>query len=96
MVTINTYIFKIRAIDEENYNPYTVHGILVASSFTEATDQIEQSFKDTLLTIENLTLKDEGNLIFLPPEVIDDYMNTDCPILDYSEEEKQDEQEISN
>ena len=83
-----TYTFKVKAIDENSYKPYVIQGILVASSFSEATDQIEQSFKNSLISIENLTLKDEGNLIFLPPEVVEDYMNTECPILDYSKEEE--------
>ena len=61
---IRTYVFKVKAIDENSYKPYTIQGILVASSFTEATDQIEQSFKDSLISIENLTLKDDSCLIF--------------------------------
>lgn len=82
------YRFKIKAWEEDERKYYYSTGLGLCKSYTDAMQQLETTFADSLCTVEFLELYADENMIFLPEEVCEQYSKTDFPIIDFSKEAK--------
>lgn len=79
----NVFSFKVTAYNTDNDYYSEVCGLGLANTYTEAANYLENYFGDELISIDNITLLEDENLIFLPKKVVEDYKKTEFPSIEY-------------
>lgn len=79
----NVFSFKATVSNtDRNYVSETC-GFGLADTYTEAASYLELHYGDELLSIDDITLFEDENLIFLPKKVVEDYKKTEFPSIEY-------------
>lgn len=79
------FSFKVLAKDFEEDQGYTLTGLIPASSYSDAMEKIEAYFGEDIESVLNLSLIDDGELIFLPEKMIKEYESTTNPEIKFQE-----------
>lgn len=84
---MNIFAYKVLLYhydEEERQTNYSRNcGLLVGDSWAEAANVLEEQFDNELDTILYLTQLDSTHVIGLPEEMVDKYMTTDFPDIDF-------------
>ena len=82
---MNIYMFKVRARGPMSDSPiYDQCGMGMADSLAQAAAQLEDYFREDLISIEHLSFKsDEELLVFVSKDAFEEYSKIDCPSIDF-------------
>ena len=70
------FSYKLVAYDEAEKAYSLCEGMGLCNSYTQAMQYIEDYYGKDIVSIKNLKLYEENNLILLPPSAIEQYVKT--------------------